>query len=294
MNLYLILGCGFLVIMGSIVAVGYLFFYRGGQPPSIERRVPGRLQRVFLAVGEAVKGITPNAAAYRHRLTLAGFPRQSDTQSFIGIKIALGAVLGLGLALTRSGSGFDPAGAFIALLGGAGFGYLLPDFVLGKMIQRRTTRLLGGIPTAIDLLILSLEAGQSLDMAIAETSREIHSGFPELSSELNRTRLEMLSSRSRAEVFQSLRERTPETELKRLAQVFVDSDRFGTSLGPALRMHVKFLRIRLRQQAQEQARKVSVKLVFPVFFLIFPAVILVTLGPAVIQIYTQLGSIAGN
>jgi tight adherence protein C len=73
-----------------------------------------------------------------------------------------------------------------------------------------------------------------------------------------------------------------------MAQVFLDSDRFGTSLAPALRSHVKYLRVRLRQQAYEQARKVSVKLVFPVFFLIFPSVILVTLGPALIQVFTQL------
>jgi tight adherence protein C len=109
-----------------------------------------------------------------------------------------------------------------------------------------------------------------------------------LSGELHQVQIEMPASRSRAEVFRALSDRNTEPELKRLAQVFLDSDRFGTGLAPALRTHVKFLRIRLRQQAYEQARKVSVKLVFPVFFLIFPSVILVTLGPALIQVYSQL------
>jgi tight adherence protein C len=289
MNIYLILSCMFTLVMGSITGAGYLLFYRSAAIPE-ERRSPSRMQRLVLSLGRGVQGITPRFETYQQRLILAGFPRNSDTQSFIGIKIATASLIGMGFGLARSWSGFEPFGFFIALLAGAGFGYIIPDFVLGRLIQRRTKRLLNGIPTAIDLLILSLEAGQSLDMAIAETAREIHNGFPVLSAELTRTRLDMLASRSRAEVFQLLRERTPERELKRLAQIFIDSDRFGTSLGPALRIHVKFLRVRLRQQAQEQARKVSVKLVFPVFFLIFPAVILVTLGPAVIQIYTQLGA----
>ena len=101
---------------------------------------------------------------------------------------------------------------------------------------------------------------------------------------------ELLASRSRSEVYQLLRERNSEPEMKRVAQVLIDGERFGTTLAPALRTHVRFLRIRLRQQAQEQARKVSIKLIFPVFFLIFPAVILITLGPAIIQIQSQLGT----
>ena len=82
--------------------------------------------------------------------------------------------------------------------------------------------------------------------------------------------------------------RNDEIELRRLAQVFIDSDRFGTSLAPALRTHTHYLRLRIRQKALEAARKVAVKLVFPVFFLIFPAMLLVTLGPAVLQIMSQL------
>ena len=83
-------------------------------------------------------------------------------------------------------------------------------------------------------------------------------------------------------------DRNGEAELKKLANLFVDTDRFGTSLAPALRNHARYLRIRMRQQAQEAARKVGVKLIFPVFFLIFPSVILVTLGPAVMLITSQL------
>jgi tight adherence protein C len=92
----------------------------------------------------------------------------------------------------------------------------------------------------------------------------------------------------RADAFRNLAIRTGEPELRKLSNLLIDSDRFGSSLAPALKTHAKYLRTRFRQQAQEAARKVGVKLIFPVFFLIFPSVLLVTLGPACIMMYTQL------
>ena len=100
--------------------------------------------------------------------------------------------------------------------------------------------------------------------------------------------LELKTSSSRANAFRSLGLRNKEPELRRLANLLIDSDRFGVSLAPALRTHAKYLRLRFRQQAQESARKVGVKLVFPVFFLIFPSVLLVTLGPACMMMFQQL------
>src|SRR5207245_8757175 len=99
--------------------------------------------------------------------------------------------------------------------------------------------------------------------------------------------LELRAGKSRAEALQQLGARSGDSELKKLSSVLIDSDRFGSSLGPALRTHAKYLRTRMRQQAQEAARKISVKLIFPVFFLIFPSVLLVTLGPAVLHMTKQ-------
>ena len=136
--------------------------------------------------------------------------------------------------------------------------------------------------------MLGLEAGQPLDSALAETARELRQPFPELNAELSLTQLEIFASKSRSEAFHNLARRNQEIEIRRFAHVLIDSDRFGTSLAPALRTHVRYLRLRMGQRASEAARKVGVKLVFPVFFLIFPAVLLVTVGPAVLQIVTQL------
>src|SRR5262249_48731666 len=128
----------------------------------------------------------------------------------------------------------------------------------------------------------SVEAGQALNQAIVVTSRELKQAHPDLSDELSQVNLELRAGKSRGEALQQLGIRNGDLELKRLSSLLIDSDRFGTSLGPALRTHPKYLRTRMRQRAQESARKVGAKLIFPVFFLIFPSVLLVTLGPAVL------------
>jgi tight adherence protein C len=109
-----------------------------------------------------------------------------------------------------------------------------------------------------------------------------------------RVQLEIFAGKTRAEAFRNLAQRSDEIEVRRLAQVFIDSDRFGTSLAPALRTHVHYLRLRMRQKAREKTRTVSVKLIFPLFFLIFPAVLLVTLGPAVLQVMYELRPLLAN
>ena len=171
---------------------------------------------------------------------------------------------------------------------------MLPNHVLGRQIRRRAERLREGLPTALDLLVLGLEAGQSLDSALFEAGRELRDVFPDLSAELNLVQIEIRASKSRAEAFRNLAARNADLEFRRLSQVLIDSDRFGTSLATALRSHVHYLRVRMRQKAREASRKVGVKLIFPLFFLIFPAMLLVTLGPAILQFVYQLGPMLTN
>jgi tight adherence protein C len=136
-------------------------------------------------------------------------------------------------------------------------------------------------------MVLDLEAGQSLDQAIADTSRGLKRTHPELSAELAQLFLDLRTG-DRTDSFRRFGARSKEAELRKLGNLLIDSDRFGASVGPALRSHAKYLRTRFRQQAQERARKVGVKLIFPVFFLIFPSVLLVTLGPACMLMFQQL------
>ena len=165
---------------------------------------------------------------------------------------------------------------------------MLPDRVLERIAARRVNQLRRGLPAAIDLMVLAVEAGQSLDAAILEASRGLRVTHPALASEFTQLHLELRANPSRVEALQNFATRGRDLELRKFTNLLIDTDRFGTSLGPALRTHARYLRTRFRQNAQERARKVGVKLIFPVFFLIFPSVILVTLGPAVILLYGQL------
>jgi tight adherence protein C len=251
------------------------------EPQQVARNL---LQRLGSTMPAAHKTKNP----YRNKLAAAGYPRESAMQVFYGLKIGLSVLLAVVCclaAVSRSGSAF---GMLAASLCGAGFGFLLPDRLLQARVSARMLRLRSGIPTALDLLILAVEAGQGLDLALLETARGLAVTHPDLSRELWQAHLEMRASKSRQEVLQRIAERNCEPELRKLIAVLIDTDRFGTSLGPALRTHSKYLRTRLRQQAQASARKVGVKLIFPVFFLIFPSVLLVTLGPACIMVYQQI------
>ena len=255
-----------------------------------EPQLPGTqafFARAFRTVGETVPAASAASNPMRRLLTSAGYRYPSAVPIFYGVKYALAvffAVLFTGFAVS---GGVEFASALIAAVCGAGFGFLLPDFLLKPLIRARARRIRRALPAALDLLILSVEAGQSLNQAIVDTSLEVRVAHPELAAELAQAHLELRAGKSRADALHQLGVRNGDPELKKLCSLLIDSDRFGTSLAPALRTHVKYLRTRMRQQAQESARKVSVKLIFPVFFLIFPSVLLVTLGPAVLHMMKQ-------
>lgn len=238
-------------------------------------------------VGQAVPA-GEKATKTEQMLRFAGYRSTNALATFMGLKTTAACVLALIVGILWTGTNADIPNLLTGLFAAIGIGYLLPHRILDLQVKRRCYRLRTGLPVAIDLLVLGLEAGQSLDAAITEAGRELREGFPDVAQELAWVQMEMFASKSRSEAFRNLSERNAEPEMKRFAQVLIDCDRFGTGLATALRSQVKYLRIRMRQQAREAARKVGVKLVFPVFFLIFPSVLLVTLGPAVLQITSQL------
>ena len=245
---------------------------------------------LFRSIGENFPGARDDSNPYRKRLMAAGYGWPSALAVFYGIKCAsaffFAGVFGILTILYRG----DPSVTLLPMLCGLGIGFLLPDRVLRSRVRARSHRLRSGLPPALDLMVLGLEAGQSLDQAIADASRGLKRTHPDLSAELAQLFLE-LKTGNRAESFRNFGARSKESELRKLANLLVDSDRFGASVGPALRSHARYLRTRFRQQAQERARKVAVKLIFPVFFLIFPSVLLVTLGPAVMLMYQQLSNL---
>ena len=219
----------------------------------------------------------------RKRLFRAGYRDPAALSVFSGLRLVVALLLatcGMWLAGAMSG---DLSNALLAAVCGAGVGFLLPMRVLEFLVKARASRVRSAIAGSIDLLTLAIEAGQSLDSAMHDTARSLRSVYPDLSAEFLFCHLEMRAGKSRFEALGHLAQRSGEPELAKLAALLIDGERFGTSLGPALRTHSKYLRTHMRFAAQEKARKLTVKLVIPVFFLIFPSVLLVTLGPAYLQ-----------
>lgn len=281
----------FVFVMVLIVVCGQVVLRHRTQVSDerwpVERSSRSVLVNFFRSIGEQFPAAHKEENKYRLRLARLGYRWPSAVAVFYGIKctsaLLISASLALALLLTTSG----PA-AMLPVLCGAGFGFLFPDRVLAARIRARARRLRSGIPAALDVMVLGLESGQSLDHTLEHTSRALRGTHPDLGAEFGQVFLEIRARESRAEALRNLAERNAEPELRKLSNLLIDSDRFGTSLAPALRTHCKYLRIRYRQQAQEAARKVGVKLIFPIFLLIFPSVLLVTLGPACIMMYQQL------
>ncbi len=290
------LGGLFLFILGGVILAGYLFVLMPASAgaehsaASTQEVVAWALKRL----GERVPSLRRDGQDLRLRLAAAGYRWPSVVTMFQGgrtaVAILFGLVTGWAVAVMRGSMGAAVAPALCAM----GFGYILPDRILAGVIKARARRLRSGLPSALDLLVLGIEAGQPLDHSIAETARELRHAHPDLSAELAFVQIEMQLGTSRLDALRNMADRNSEPELRKLATLIIESDRCGSSPAPALHSHAKYLRTRMRQQANEAARKLGVKLVFPVFFLIMPSLLLVTLGPAVIQMMTQFAQLTGD
>lgn len=291
--------CLFSFVLATVILAGYTFFLRPRNKspeatPALDALSVGAnhpraaFLDFFRNVGASFPGAQKEQNPYRMRLQMAGYRWPAAVSVFYGIKCGTALLVAglLGIATVLLGTDADTP--LLPMICGLGFGFLLPDRFLKARVKTRQQKLRAGLPAALDLMILGIEAGQSLDYTIADASRGLRAAYRDLSAELSQLYLELRAGHSRAEAFRNLAERNREPELRKLANLMIDTDRFGTPLAPALRTHARYLRTRFRQHAQETARKVGVKLIFPIFFLIFPSVLLVTLGPACLMMYQQL------
>jgi len=292
-------GAGFFAfVLTAVAAAGYCYLRvaerrnldGAGQLLVGDRQSASRavFANLFQSIGENFPAAKNEQNPYRGRLSAAGYRWPSALPIFYGIKcgsaLFFAGLFGILALLFQHTPSVTP----LPMICGLGIGFLLPDRVLSSRVQARAQRLRSAIPPALDLMVLAMEAGQALDQSIADASRGLKRTHPDLSGEFAQLYMELRTGATRANSFRALAARNKEPELRKLSNLLIDSDRFGVSIGPALRSHSRYLRTRFRQQAQEKARKVGVKLIFPVFFLIFPSVLLVTLGPACMMMYQQL------
>jgi tight adherence protein C len=182
----------------------------------------------------------------------------------------------------------NPSMTVLLVVFGCAAGWVFPKSFLARKVKARQETLRLSLPDALDLLVVSVEAGLGLDQAIQHVARELQVSHPQLSEELSLVMLEMRAGKRRQDALRNFGERTGEGEIKKLVAILVQNDRFGTSMGESLRTHSDFMRTRRKQDAEERAAKVGVKLVFPIFFFILPSMLIVAAGPGILQIFKYL------
>lgn len=244
----------------------------------------GQLQEVpnpFLQnLTKALPKSPKDMSRLRRRLAMAGMYSMSAAVAYSFAEMLLPVLLG---ALILSGLGLHD-GWVLALLGGV-FGYLAPGLWLQRQTHHRQKAIENGLPDALDLLIVCMEAGSSLDQALVKASDELEITHPELTYELRLVTTEIRAGKPRLEAFKNLAKRTGVDDVRSLVSMLTQTDRFGTSISQALRTHASTSRTKRRQLAEERAGKIGVKLVFPLVLCLFPAVYVVCIGPVIIRIY---------
>lgn len=249
---------------------------------------PGLTVRILEVIGEQVPVSPDDTNAVRRDLIAAGFRSLRAAAVFYGIRIVFFlVVILLSFALKDYVTQNSILKVVVVFVGGF-VGFFLPQFVLEKMIDSRQEALKLSLPDALDLLVVSVEAGLALDQAIQYVARELLLTHKELSEELALVNLEMRAGKRRADALRNLASRTGEPEIRKLVAILIQTDRFGTNIADSLRTHSDFMRVRRRQEAEERAGKVGVKLVFPIFFLILPAMMVVSAGPGLLQVFKYL------
>jgi tight adherence protein C len=285
----------FIVIFLLVVSGGLLLFYREAMfqrisdvvsPHGERRELSGAIRQTGFTFGGLVgnlERVLPKSDAevsvVQKRLIRAGYRQEAAVKLFYGAKVLVPVVF-CGLVLL---SGLARHNSFFAIAIALGLGFLAPDFWLGKRITLRQKRIRIGLPDALDLLVICIEAGLSVDQATARTAEELRLAHPAISDELGIVVLEQRAGRARSEAWMQFAERTAVESVRNLVSVIVQSEHLGTSIAKTLRVHSETLRTQRRQSVEEQAAKTTIKLIFPLVLFIFPSLFLVTLGPALIM-----------
>jgi tight adherence protein C len=288
-------------LFASLLVAAAAMAFSGGSAATIEQR----LGEVTGAIGEPVsqKGygdavtdtlkrlgsMAPKTShaemgKLQQRLIVAGYRTKEALIVFSGIRVS--AALG-GFALFATGLVMPPNLSLALIV--CVLGYVVPGRVLARVAKGRQHRMRNGLPDALDLLVVSVEAGLGLDQALQRVGQELSFAHPELCEELRLVNLELRAGKARSEALHNLGHRTGLEDVISLVAMLVQTDKFGTSVAQSLRVHSETARTKRRQRAEEAAAKTGVKMVFPLVLCIFPAIWIVTIGPAAIKFIQVLG-----
>jgi tight adherence protein C len=293
----------FAVLMTAISYFGYRWYTRparvyeqlGGvqtfSMPSIDKlheEDPGLIVSIFEQIGEKLPTSPENASMIRRDLEAAGYRSDKALPIYLGTRAVACVALVILAFVFRSVITTNPVLSIVIPVGAGFLGFFGPSFFLDHLVVSRQERIRFALPDALDLMVVAVEAGLGLDQALQYVGRELAVTHPDLSEEFQLVNLEIRAGKRRMDALRHLADRTGESEVRKLVAILVQTDRFGTSIAEALRTHSDFGRTRRRQEAEERANKVGVKLVFPIFFLILPAMITVAAGPGLLQVFKYL------
>ena len=253
------------------------------QRPQPEKpAITDRFEQALDPLSKALPLSSDDTSRTRGWLVQAGYRESRHLTIYQGVRV-LFAAIGFVSVLLISGLKSPPL-----LVGVTGLGFFIPRFILKRMINDRQARIRVGMPDALDLTVICVEAGLSLDQAMMRVGEDLRHAHPDLSDEFYLMNLELRAGKPRAEALRNLYNRTGVDDIKALVTTLVQTDRFGTSIAQALRVHSDSLRTERRQRAEEQAAKTTIKMIPPLVVFVLPSIIIVTLGPAIIQLYRTL------
>jgi len=247
-----------------------------------------RIEQALDPLSKAIPLSPGEVSRARRWLIQAGYREDRHLTIYVGSRLACAL---FGFALVVASSGFASP---VLLISVTAFGFFLPRLVLKRIIRNRQLRIKLALPDALDLTVICVEAGLALDQALMRVGQDLRHAHRELSDEFHLVNLEMRAGKPRAEALRNLVERTGVDDIRSLVGTLIQTDRFGTSVAQALRVHSDSLRTERRQRAEEQAAKTTIKMVLPLVLFVLPSIIFVTLGPAVIQLVRTLMPVAGH
>jgi tight adherence protein C len=241
-----------------------------------------RLEQALDPLSRALPLSPREVSRTRAWLIQAGYRDARHLTMYVGSRVLLAFI---GLMVVIAATGFK---SLILMVSITAFCFFLPRFVLKRMIRDRQLRITLALPDALDLTVICVEAGLALDQALMRVGEDLHHAHPDLSDEFHLVNLEMRAGKPRVEALRNLTERTGVDDIRALVGTLVQTDRFGTSVAQALRVHSDSLRTERRQRAEEQAAKTTIKMIIPLVVFVLPSIIFVTLGPAVIELVRTL------
>ena len=292
---------GLLIFLGGLLALVGISKKRlnldrrlnqpGEQAGSTIEGVTKQVERALVSIGEKLPRSPAEMTRQERKMVQAGYRRKDAVLLLNGAHVA---VLTLTLLIFLA-SGFFYRQPVISIVFSIFIGAVIPDLWLRRAIIRRQEAIQFALPDAMDLAVIAVEAGLGLDQALMRVGDEIITAHPALADELRLRNLEVNMGRSRSDALRNLAERTGVEDLKALIAILIQTDKFGTSVGQALRTFSESLRVKRRQRAEEQAAKLAIKMVVPMVLFIFPGVFIVIVGPAFIAIIRDLlPTLSGN